>query len=546
MKQVVDELERGRESYASRAWLDAYESLSRADAVAPLAAEDLELLATSASMAGRMDEYLTLLERLHLTYLDSGEGLRAARTAVWLGMNLAVRGKIGPAGGWFGRAQRLVEREARECVEQGYLLVPLAFQGEAAGDFDAAYTAAARAAETAERFGDPDLWALAVHVQGHLRIKQGRFQEGLALLDEAMVSVTAGEVSPIPTGIIYCGVIAGCEEAFDARRGHEWTAALTRWCEGQPQMVAFTGRCLAHRAWIMQLHGAWGDALAEARLARDRCDQAMNQPAAGQALYQQGELHRLQGDFVAAEAAYRDANRYGREPQPGLALLRLGQGNVEAAAAAIRRALGETAEPLPRAALLPAAVEIMLAAGDAAAARDACRELAETAARSESSMLRALAAHAGGAVDLAEGDARAALTVLRRARREWQALNAPYEVARVRVLVGLACRALGDDDTAALELEAARGVFDELRAAPDLARLDSLTRLDAPRDVHGLSARELEVLRLVAAGKTNREIAAALVVSEHTVARHVQNIFAKLRVSSRTAASAFAFEHDLV
>jgi DNA-binding NarL/FixJ family response regulator len=308
-------------------------------------------------------------------------------------------------------------------------------------------------------------------------------------------------------------------------------------------MVAFTGRCLAHRAWIMQLHGAWGDALAEARLARERCDQAMNPAAAGQALYQQGELHRLQGEFGAAEFAYREASRYGREPQPGLALVRLAQGNVAAAAAAIRRALGETEDPLQRAALLPASVEIMLAAGDAEAAHAACTELADIATRSESSMLRALAAHARGTVDLAGGDAQAALTALRRARQEWQELSAPYEVARVRVLLGLACRALGDDDTAALELDAARGVFEELHAASDIARLEAL---DAPRNTHGLSARELEVLRLVAAGKTNREIAAALVVSEHTVARHVQNIFAKLRVSSRTAASAFAFEHDLV
>jgi ATP/maltotriose-dependent transcriptional regulator MalT len=543
VKQGVDELERGRESYASRLWQDAYDSLGRADAAKPLAAEDLELFATSASMVGQMDEYLTLLERLHLAYLDAGEGLRAARAGFWLGMNLAVRGEMGPAGGWFGRAQRLVEREGRECVEQGYLLAPIAFQNLAAGDYDAAYTAAAAAGETAGRFGDADLSALALHLQGQIRIGQGRVQEGFALLDEAMVSVTAGEVSPIPTGIIYCGVIAGCEGAFEVRRAHEWTNALTRWCEGQPQMVAFTGRCLAHRAWIMQLHGAWIEALAEARLARERCEQAMNQPATGQALYQQAELHRLQGDFAEAEAAYRDANRYGREPQPGLALLRLAQGNVDAAAAAIRRALGEKTEPLQRAALLPASVEIMLASGDAGEARNACLELAEIAARSESTMLRAIAAHARGAVDLAGGDAHGALGALRNARQWWQELDAPYEVGRVRVLIGQACRALGDDDTAALELDAARAVFEELHASPDLARLDAL---DAPRDTHGLSARELEVLRLVAAGKTNREIAAALVVSEHTVARHVQNIFAKLRVSSRTAAGAFAFEHDLV
>jgi DNA-binding CsgD family transcriptional regulator len=546
VKQAVGELQRGREAYARRAWLDAYESLSRADEAEPLGADDLELLATSASMAGQMDEYFGILERAHRAHLDSGEELRAARAAFFIGMNRAIRGEMGPAGGWFGRAQRLVERAGRECAEQGYLLIPLALERRETGDLEGANAAAAEAGALGERFGDTDLSTVALHVQGHIRIKQGRVREGLALLDQAMVAVTAGEVSPVLSGVVYCGVIAGCEEAFDPRRAHEWTNALTRWCEEQPQLVAYTGRCLAHRAGIMQLRGAWQEALAEARLARERCEQVMNRPATGQAFYQQGELHRLQGDFAAAEAAYRDAHRYGREPQPGLALLRLVQRDVDAAAAAIRRVLGETAQPLERALLLPAYAEIMLAAGEGEEARTTCRELAEIATRAESAMLAAIAAHVRGAVELAEGDAEAALAALRHARQVWQELDAPYEVARVHVLVGLACRALGDDDTAVLEFDAARGVFEQLGAAPDLARLDSLTPKGEPREGHGLSARELEVLRLLAAGKTNRQIAAALVVSEHTVARHVQNIFAKLRVSSRTAASAYAFEHDLV
>jgi DNA-binding CsgD family transcriptional regulator len=544
--RAVDELERGRDAYARRTWLDAYTSLSRADGASPLGAEDLELLANSASMVGRMDDYLALLERAHRAYLDAGEGLRAARTAGWIGMTLAIRGEIGPAGGWFGRAQRLVEREGRDSVEQGYLLLPVALQHEAAGDYEAAYAAAVDAARTGERFGDADLSTMALHVQGLARIKQARVEEGLALLDEAMVAVTAGEVSPVVTGIVYCGVIAGCEEAFEPRRAQEWTDALSRWIETQPQMVAFTGRCLAHRAGVMQLRGAWRDALEEAKFARKRSEQVMNRAATGQALYQQGELHRLRGDFAAAEAAYRDANGYGREPQPGLALLRFGQGDAEAAVAAIRRALGEAREPLQRAGLLPAYAEIMLIVGNVEEARDAGRELEEIAAVSERPMLGAIAATVRGAVELAEGDAEAALFSLRRAWQVWQELEAPYEAARTRVLVGLACRALGDDDSAALELEAARDVFEQLGAAPDVARVDAHTVPAAPADTHGLSPRELEVLRLVAAGKTNREIASILVVSEHTVARHVQNIFAKVGVSSRTAAGAFAFEHDLV
>ncbi len=541
-----NELEHGREAYAQRAWMDAYESLSRADEAAPLGTEDLELLAISAHMVGRMDDFLRILERAHHVSLDAGEELRAARAAFWIGMNLAIRGEIGPAGGWFGRAQRLVEREGQDCVEQGYLLVPVALKHQGMGDYEAAYAAAAGAAEMGERFGDADLFAAAVHFQGLIRIKEGRVEEGLGLLDEAMVGVTAGEVSPVMSGVVYCGVIACCEEAFEPRRAREWTNALTRWCEQQPQMVAFTGRCLAHRAGIMQLHGAWRDALEEARLARGRCEQAMNRAATGQALYQQGELLRLQGDFAAAEKAYRDASGYGREPQPGLALLRLGQGDADTAAAAIRRILGETTEPLQRAGLLPAYAEIMLAVGDIEETRGACRELAEIAAASERAMLEAIAAHARGAVELAEGDARAALVPLRHSWQVWQELEAPYEAARARVLIGLACRALGDEDSAALELEAARGAFERLGASPDLARVDSLTGRAAPADTHGLSPRELEVLRLVAAGNTNREIASTLVVSEHTVARHVQNIFTKLGVSSRTAATAFAFERDLV
>lgn len=540
------DLELGRQAYARRAWADAHASLSAADRAAPLDVEDLERLATAASLIGRQDEYEALLERIHRVHLDAGDSLRAARAAGWLGMNLATRGEIGPAGGWFGRAHRLVQSEQVDRVEQGYLLMPTAFQHLATGELDAAFAAADEAAVVAQRFRDADLLALALEFQGLIRVEQGRLPEGLALLDEAMVGVTAGEVSPIVTGIVYCGVIACCEEAFDPRRAQQWTNALTRWWEEQPQLVAFTGRCLTHRAGIMQLHGAWRDALEAALFARERCEQAMNRAATGQALYQQGELHRLQGDAAEAEAAYREAARYGREPQPGLALLRLQQGDVDAAAAAIRRVVGEATQPMHRAGLLPAYAEIMLATGDVEDARAASRELADTAKISESPMLSAIAAQIGGAVALADDDARAALASLRHAAEFWQELDAPYESARVHVLLGLACRALGDDDSAALELDAARAVFAELGATPDLARLEELTAATLPGNTHGLTARELEVLRLVATGKTNREIAEALVVSRHTVARHVQNICRKLGVSSRTAATAFAFEHQLV
>jgi len=526
--------------------MDAYTSLSQADRATSLGAEDLELLATSAYMLGRDDDCLGGLERAYHAHLDAGEALRAVRCAFWVGINLALRGEMGRATGWLGRAQRLVEREADDCVERGYLLVPVMLRHEATGDWEAAYATAADAVEIGERFGDADLLALTVHEQGCALIQQGRVEEGLGLLDEAMVSVTAGELSPIVTGIVYCSVISGCQEVYALRRAQEWTAALTRWCEDQPDMVAFSGPCLVHRAEIMELHGAWQDALEEAQRARQRCEHGYNQSTAAQAFYLQGEIHRLRGKLSAAEDAYRDASRYGREPQPGLALLRLTQGNDDAAAAAIQRAMGETTDPLKRARLLPACVEIMLAVGDVEEASSACRELQEISVRYDSAMLAAMVAHARGAVDLAEGDARAALRALRRAWQEWQELEVPYEVARVRVLLGQACRALGDDDSAALELEAARDGFSQLGAAPDLARVELLIRHATPSDAHGLTPRELEVLRLVAAGETNKAIATDLVLSERTVDRHVSNILTKLGVTSRAAATAYAYKHELI
>jgi DNA-binding NarL/FixJ family response regulator len=492
-----------------------------------------------------MDDFFPLAERAHNAYLDEDDVLAATRCAFYLGVNLAIRGELAHASGWFGRGQRLVERYGDDCAEQGYLILPATIGQLEGGQYTQAEAAAASAVECAERFRDPDLLALALHVQGLAFIKLARIEEGLMLLDEAMVGISAGEVSPIISGVVYCGVIAGCEEAYDVRRAKEWTAALTRWCDEQQDLVAFTGRCLAHRAGIMQFHGAWPEALEEARRARERCEQAMNDAAAGAALYQQGELHRLQGDFAAAEAAYRDANRYGHEPQPGLSLLRLGQGDDAAAAASIRRALHETRDRLRRARLLPAHAEIALAVGDAAAAQQAADELSAVAADYDILVLRAIAAQVQGMVALAQEDPTHALVSLRAARATWQELSAPYETARTRTLIGLACRALGDEDTAMLELEGATAGFEQLGALPDLARVEAFARPETP-ETHGLTPRELEVLRLVAAGKTNRDIAAELVVSEHTVARHVQNIFSKLRVSSRTAATAFAFEHDLV
>lgn len=539
-------LERGRACYARREWQGAYDALSNADRAAPLGAAELDLLAVSAYMLGRDDESWALLERAHHSYLDAGETPRAVLCAFWIGMNLTLRGDVGPGAGWLGRAQRLLDRHDRDCAERGYMLLPLAFQQEAGGDWEAAAATAGRAAEIGERFGDDDLFALAAHVQGRVLVLHGRVAEGLRLLDEAMVTATSGAESPIVTGVVYCGVILACVETYEVARARQWTEVLTRWCHEQPELVAFTGRCLIHRAEILQLGGDWRGALDEAERAGTRLVDGANRPATAQAFYRQGELHRLRGDLPAAENAYRAARRHGLEPQPGLALLRLAQGKEHAAAAAIRRSLAETADRPARARLLPASVEIMLAAGEPEAARAACLELDEIAAHYASAMLAATVAHAWGAVRLATGDAADALLALRRAAHGWQELEAPFESARTRVLLGLACHEIGDTETGALELEAAREAFVDLGAATEIARVDSLLGRSGPRDAHGLTARELDVLRLVAAGKSNRELAAALVISEHTVSRHLQNIFRKLDVSSRTAASAFAHEHGLL
>jgi DNA-binding CsgD family transcriptional regulator len=539
-RNAVDALERGRDAYAKRAWLETYEALTAAEGQEPLDAPDARVLSIAALMLGRDDEAATWLERAHQRYLDRGETLRAIRCAAWIGLNLAARGRIGPASGWLGRAQRLLANEG-ECAERGYVLLPIVFQHEAAGDFAAAAVAAGDAARIGERFGDRDLFALAIHAQGHMLMKGGAVREGLALLDEAMVAATAEELLPFVTGLVYCGVILACQEVYEVQRAREWTRALSDWWALQPEMVAFTGRCLVHRAEILQLDGSWPDALQEAGRAVERLVETKN-PAAGLARYRQGELLRLQGDFAAAEGAYTEASRFGWEPQPGLAQLRLAQGRTDVAVATIRRAEAATTLPVERTRLLPAFIEIMLVAGDTESARRACAELQDLARDYDSAMLTALVAHADAAVHLADGDPRAALVPLRLARDTWHALDAPYEIARTRLLAAEACRALGDEEAAALELEAARELFERLGAKPDLERLGA----HRPIAAHGLSAREVEVLRLVASGRTNREIAASLVISEHTVARHVQNIFAKLRVTSRAAATAFAFEHDLI
>jgi DNA-binding CsgD family transcriptional regulator len=540
-----DALMQGREAARRLEWSDAYTALSLADSSSSLAAQDLEVLATAALLLGHVEDGLRALQRAHQRHAESGDLRRAARCAFWLTFHLGARGDVAQASGWFGRASRLLEHE-QECAEHGYLLISVAFHQLVAGDYAAGRTAAAEAAAIGGRTGDADLVAFARYLQGRALIHDGEMAEGLALVDEAMVAVVAGELSPIVAGAVYCGVIDTCQVLSELRRASEWTAALTTWCGTQPDMVTFTGQCLVHRAELLHLHGAWLEAVEEAKRALERFAHAADEFASGDAYYQQAEAYRVLGKSGAAEDAYQQANRWGREPQPGLALLRLAQGNTDAAAAAIGRAVAETTDRLRRVKLLPAQVEIMLAAGEVQAAQDAADELIQMAGAYSTPALRAMANHARGAVLLASGDAHAAVVALRGAWQLWRELQAPYEAARVRVLVGLACRQLGDRESAAMEFDAARTVFAQLGAAPDLARVEALARSGAASNAQGLTERELQVLRLLATGKTNHAIANELVLAEKTVHRHVSNIFTKLDVSSRAAATAYAYQHHLL
>jgi DNA-binding CsgD family transcriptional regulator len=541
-----DAVRRGREAHLRRAWRDAYQQLRVADQHGSLDAEDLDRLASAAYLIGNPDAAEGAWQRAHHAFLQRGESARAVRCAFWLGLTLVRRGEHARGGGWLARAQHVLEDDRIDCVEQGYLRIPMALQALGGGDAGSAYRSFVEITETADRFGDADLEALGRLGQGQSLVAQGRAAQGMAMLDEAMVAVTTGDVSTIAAGIVYCAMILTCRQVFDVRRVQEWTAVLSRWCADQQGLKPYRGQCLVHRSEIMQLRGEWADALDEIRQACAHLSDPPGDPVLGMALYQQGELLRLRGDFTRAETCYREASGRGHPVQPGLALLRLAQGRRDDAAAAIRRTALEAEGAVERSRVLAAYVEIELAAGENDHARAAVAELADIAAAFDTPYLRAVVGYARGCVLLADGDASGATRALRRAWLAWHELDALYETARVRLQMARACRRFGDHDTAELELDAARRIFEQVGAAPALAQLRELTGAAVPSGACGLTPRELEVLRLVATGATNREIADRLVISDKTVARHVSNTFAKLGVSSRAAATAFAYEHDLV
>jgi DNA-binding CsgD family transcriptional regulator len=541
---TADTQAQGRTAFARQVWADAYAKLTRADADARLLPGDLERLATAAYLTGREDEAIQAWTRAHRALVDDGEADRAARCAFWLSHNLLLAGEAAQSHGWLTRAEKLLGE--RDCVEQGYVLVIRALlelgQGDPAGSRDTSR----RLTDIAVRFGDVDLTTFGLLCQGKALIELGSVAEAMELLDEAIVAIATREASSIVTGIVYCAALLACRRAFDLRRAQEWTAALSNWCDWQPDLVPFRGQCLVHRSEILQLRGDWPDAV---RAVHDACERLADplQPSIGMAFYQLGELQRLRGDLGAAEQAYREANNHGYEPQPGLALLRLAQGRTDAAAATIRRLMEHTPGASARNHVLAAGVEIMLAAGDVPTARTAAEELTRLAEERDTSLLRAEAAAATGKVQLADGDPRTALVTLRRALAAWQELDAPHLAAQTRVLAGLACRRLGDQDSATLEWEAARRTFESIGAARDLARLaDVAEPKEHYKRADGLSRRERQILAYAAAGKTNREIADELVISDKTVERHLSNIYRKLGLHNRSAATAYAYRHGLV
>ena len=538
--KTVDELLQAREAYERRDWAVA---LDRLRSAGDLGAEDTMALATSAYLLGNVDEAVRALQAGYQVRIRNGDSLGAVRFASWLGLLLNVRGEVAVGGGWVARAQRLLETEPEDIVERGYLLAHEFFQHLGRGDFARAGETAARIVETGRRFSEPDLVAQGLMMQGRITINSGRVPAGLALLDEAMVGLTAGEVSPIIAGMIYCSMIEACQEVSDFSRAASWTSALTRWCEAQPGLVPYTGQCALHRGQIMRLRGAYDEALAEFALAQRRYEKEGTSTPAGMALTEQGDVLRIRGKLEEAESAYRQAAEFGHEPQPGLALTWLARGRTTAAISAIHRLLAEAWGPVQRSRLLPAAVEILVAAQPLDEARGHADELSQIAAAFGNSALRAMAAYAAGVVELAAGEREEALGHGRESCRLWSDIGSPYEASRARVLVARALRGLGDEDSATAELAVARHGFADVGAAPGVQQVDKLLGRARPG---GLTEREIEVLRLVAEGRSNPDIARALVLSHKTVERHLSNIFTKLDVPSRTAAAAYAHEHGLV
>jgi DNA-binding CsgD family transcriptional regulator len=523
-------------------WAKTYDALRVRDP-SDMTPREHEQLADAAWWLSKPSESIAARQRAYAGSVEAGDPEHAATMAARLSIEHFGRGDPAVGAGWLMKARRHAE-EIPEGAGHGFLLIVEATVARYSGDLPGAQELVERAAEIGRRFPDPDLMAMAIHTQGIVLILLGETDRGVALLDEAMASVVSGQLTPFFTGIVYCNVIGTCLEIADVRRADQWSEAARVWCESLPPGSPFPGMCRINRAEVARLRGAWSEAEAEATRASEEL-MGFDPIGAAQAFYETGEIRRRIGNFAGAEECFARAREIGFDPQPGLALLRFSQGKAAAALSALTLAVGTPAEShLQRARLLAALVDVALVVPDMDVATGAADRLTELAEGSGASILQAMAETAAGAVQTARGAAPAAVDSLRRAGEMWRDLRLPYEAARARVLLGLALRAAGDEDDAVLEFRSAIAAFERLGAVPDRdAAAALLPGTDALPD--GLSPREAEVLRLVAAGKSNREIAAELTLSEHTVARHLQNMFVKMGVSSRSAATAYAFEHDL-
>ncbi|MEU3687674.1 LuxR C-terminal-related transcriptional regulator [Streptomyces narbonensis] len=573
---TADAVERARDAAERESWAEAY-ALLHAHDLHPsraLTADDLSVLADSAWWSGHIDESVTARLRAHAAFLAAGDHRGAGLAAWWLYFEYRSLGRPAAAAGWLHRSRHHLEDQP-PCPEQCFLAWTDAEEAEQHGDRAAALAAARRMTRLAVRSASPDLVALSRQAESAVLLANGRRTEALALLDDAMCAVTAGELSSVFTGWLYCLALTQCMEAADFGRAVEWTNAAMEWCappwtgrqaettdENDSRTVTapaamavasgenpFRGVCRAHRVEVLDLLGTWALAEEEARQACREVPVDCLESAAA-AFYAAGDVQRRQGRLDEAAVSYAHAHELGRIPQPGLALLRLAQGRADAAVAGVELALACQSDPrhdlLGRARLLAARTEVALAVRDVPGASTAAREL-DALAAGDVPLLRATADTALGAVALAEARTGPALRLLRQALAGWLELRVPYEAAQVRMLLAAADRAVGDEEAARLELAAARTVFERLGAVPDARRAAALLSGGKRRRLPGgLTARETEVLRLVAGGGTNKDIAQALVISEHTVSRHLNNIFAKLGVGSRAAATAYAYAHDLL
>jgi DNA-binding CsgD family transcriptional regulator len=537
-------LESGRTAVADRRWRAGFELLAQARAESPsgLDASDLELFATASILRGRTDTAVEAMTQAHDLHLAEGDTAGAARTAGWLALELLEIGDLPLSGTWMARGLRLVAQlEDSPAVGGRVALVPAALTGLFVGDFAEALRKFDEIATIAERTGDRELAAHAAFGRGKCLATIGSTAEGLASLDRAMAAVEAGDVSPLWTCVFFRVLLDVAHEAFDLARAQRWTAVFARWCSAQPQLIAYSGQSHAYRAQLHVLAGEWAEASAAATVAEERL-RAGDFTAAYVANYQLAEIHRLRGEHRAADEHYRRAAATGWDPQPGWALLRIAQADVSGGRTMLRHAVAGADEGTRRR-LLPALVEVELAAADVDAARRAADDLDALRRTAPTPMLNAVTEAAAARVAFAGGDAAGARDAATAAIASWTALAVPYEAARCRVLRGRVLLAHGDHVAAAADLDAARRALAELGAGPALAEVNELLGL---RTTGSLTDREVEVLRLVSTGLTNRAIADRLTLSEKTVARHLANIYGKLGLSSRAAATAYAYENGLI